>query len=286
MSDEQVTEAAGSEKGNKHPRRAPGVGFPSLPLGETVALIRKIASYGNAHSDAAVASFLGHSTANSGPFRSKLAAMRDYGLLSGKGSELTVTPLALEILHPGLDADPQASLQAAFMKCKLFATVYDALPKGLELDIEGLANTAMHNHGVASQSKEAFAASFVKSGLLAGLVEEMDTERIRIPPEGVAVSAEIEPEDAKAPYEVPVDRPQRQMPTRAILAEPTSAVVAHSWPIEGGVIRFTVESSLTLPATAYSVIGTVIEAGDKLAKMLTSSKAELGVATGDSTSSE
>jgi hypothetical protein len=263
----QATDESG--KPGKNPRRAPGVGFPSMPLGEAVTLIKKIASYGNTHTDAAIASFLGHSTANSGPFRTKVAALRDYGLLAGRGSDLSVTELALEIVHPGLDANPAASLRAAFMKCKLFATVLDALPKDVDLETAGLANTAMHNHGVASQSKDAFAASFVKSGVLAGLVEEVDAAHVRILAGGANAPA-TDPEQqsvAEDAEDQGADRQQRTL-SRPLAVDSTKAVVSHAWPINGGFVRFTIESSKTLPASAYGVIGTVIEAGDKLAAML------------------
>lgn len=290
MSDASTATEAGSgeDKASKHPRRAPGIGFPALPLGEAVTLIKKVASYGNSHTDAAVASFLGHSTSNSGPFRSKVAAMRDYGLIAGRGGELTVTPLALEIVHPGLDANPLASLRAAFMTCKPFTALYDALPKGVDLEVASLANTAMHNHGVSSQSKDAFAVSFVKGGILAGLMEEVDGGHVRIsaeePSSGSGATDEIGHDETPPPHEEVVDRSRRVVNARVLAPESTNAVVSHSWPIDGGVVRFTIESSKTLPANAYGVIGSVIEAGDKLAVMLAATVTELH--SGESTDPE
>ncbi|WP_336626517.1 MULTISPECIES: hypothetical protein [unclassified Microbacterium] len=273
MTDTQAEASIGEAEKVKQTRRAAGVGFPSMPLGDAVALVKKIASYGTVHTDAAVASFLGHSTANSGPFRSKLAALKDYGLLSGRSTELAVTPLALEIVHPGLEADPHESLKAAFLKCKVFAAVLDALPKDHDLEVAGLANTAMHNHGVAPQSKEVFAASFVKSGVLAGLIEEVDAGRIRIPSaSGGSSAAPTQLDEQKNGDTASVVQPNPAPSggvSRSMLAEPTNAVVSHSWPISGGAIRFTIESSVTLPASAYAVIGSVIAAGDKLAELLT-----------------
>jgi len=248
-----------------------------------VTMIKKIAIYGNTHTDAAVASFLGHSTSNSGPYRSKIAALKDFGFLSGRGDELTVTPLALEITHPGLDADVNASLRAAFLKCSLFLTVYTTLPKDTPLDIAALANSAMHNHGVASQSKDTFASVFVKSGITAGLLEEVDAEHVRL----LDDTTDEAPKDLRepeftSPNPAPSVTPARPSAT-AVPAAPlmTNAVVNHVWPIAGGVIRFVIESSTPLPANAYGVIGAVIGEGDKLAEML--GNAEVSVALeGDS----
>lgn len=252
--------------GGKSAKRARGASFPTMPLGEAVTLVKKIASYGTTHTNAAVASFLGHQTANSGPYRTKVAALKDYGLLTGRGDELTVTPLALELAHPGLDTNPQDSLAVAFRFCKLFSTVYDALPKGRELDVEALTNSALHNHGVSTQAKDAFAKSFVKSGETAGLLESLGDGKIRLsegPVVGVASDA-----DADGPNEVPLAKPSSGREAPAANRMSASAVVNHSWPINGGAIHFIVESSRPLPATAYGVIGSVIEAGDKLAAML------------------
>lgn len=258
---------ADADKTPKQPRRTNGVGFPSMPLGEAVTMIKKVASYGTVHTDAAVASFLGHSTANSGPFRAKVAALRDYGFLSGRSGELSVTPLAMEIVHPGLDADAEASLRAAFLHCKVFSSVYEALPKGHELDVPSLANTAMHNHGVSARSKDAFAQSFVKGAQLAGLMEELDAEHVRIPDDEDPAEPEQGGQAAAASEAGSNAGPPAARPAAAASTS-ANAVVSHSWPIEGGAIRFTIESSNTLPASAYGVIGSVIEAGDRLAEML------------------
>jgi hypothetical protein len=151
--------------------------------------------------------------------------------------------------------------------------VFDALPKDHELELSGLANTAMHNHGIASQSKDSFALSFVESGALAGLIERVGTTHVRIPSNGPP--APIPVDDDIADDEAAQDRPATTPPpVRSGLSAPpatapANAVVNHSWPIEGGVIRFTIETSITLPATAYGVVGTVITAGDKLAELLT-----------------
>lgn len=284
--EETSTEATpDSAKPAKLPKRARGASFPAMTLIDAVAMIKKIASYGSTHTNAAVASFLGHSTPNSGPYRSKIAALKDYGFLSGRGDDLAVTPLALEITHPGLDADVQASLRAAFMQCSLFQTVYSALPKGTDLQVAALANSAMHNHGVAPQAKDTFASVFVKSGVSAGLIVEVDTEHVRLSDGDAPTDVDVRSEDD--------DEPDLIAPAKGAIATPAptseatpapsagaNTLVSHSWPIAGGSIRFTIESSKPLPAGAYSVIGTVIGEGDKLADMLGKPEVEVPVASG------
>lgn len=285
MAEEETTTEAtqDSTKPAKMPKRARGASFPAMPLIDAVAMIKKIASYGSTHTNAAVASFLGHSTPNSGPYRSKIAALKDYGFLSGRGDDLSVTPLALEITHPGLDADVQASMRGAFMKCSLFQTVYSALPKDTDLQVAALANSAMHNHGVAPQAKDTFASVFVKSGVSAGLIVEVDAEHVRLVDGEGQTDADVFSEGD--------DEPELIAPAGAANATPAAApeaaqvrsantLVSHSWPIDGGSINFTIESSKPLPAGAYSVIGTVIGEGDKLAEMLGKPEVEVAVASG------
>lgn len=289
VTDEDLTggDALANNKTTKAPKRARGASFPAMPLADAVTMIKKIASYGNSHTNAAVASFLGHSTSNSGPYRSKIAALKDYGLLTGKGDDLAVTPLALEIAHPGLDADVDASLRAAFLKCSLFQTVYSALPKGSSLQVEALANSAMHNHGVAAQAKDTFATVFVKSGVTAGLIEQIDAEHVRLldgesasMAEGDLGSEQGNGDGMGAPQTAStVSASATSFAAPQIAA--ANALVSHAWPIAGGTIRFTIESSTPLPAGAYSVIGTVIEAGDKLAAMLGEPEVHV-VVSGDS----
>jgi len=262
---EKKSDAAEGGGAAKVKRRSRGASFPSMTLAEAVALIKKIASSGTTHTNAAVASILGHQTANSGPYRTKAAGLKDFGLLSGRGDELTVTRLGLEIVHPGIGVDTDASLKRAFRSCKLFATVFDSLPKGDELEVDALASTALYNHGVAAQAKDAFARSFVKSGELAGVLITLDSGKIRLSEEAHNLAAD----DGAPGFETApaAQAPRREGGTRQY-AFPTTAVVNHGWPISGGTIRFVVESTRPLPATAYGLIQSVIEAGDKLAQML------------------
>jgi len=59
---------------------------------------------------------MGHATINSGAFRGKLAALRDYGLVSGRGESLEITPIGRKIAIPETEAERQAALREAFTK--------------------------------------------------------------------------------------------------------------------------------------------------------------------------
>lgn len=274
MTDSTPTTPPANAADAAQPRRPRGTGFPSLTITEAVALIRQIAGFGAVHNNASLASALGHTTANSGPYRSKIAALKDYGLLTGRNDELTVTQLAQEIANPGFDADPQADLRKAFEQCQLFMTVLGELGKNQNLAVSSLANHAMNRHGVSNQSKDSFAEIFVKSGEVVGLIEVVDAEHFKIvEPSQRTVEQPAGDVDGAVPgvdtaTSANVGGPGQPPAARQQFSAPSNAVVNHSWPIEGGVIRFTIETSMTLPATAYAVVGTVINEGDKLAALL------------------
>ncbi|HEX6392167.1 MAG TPA: hypothetical protein VFZ97_01920, partial [Acidimicrobiales bacterium] len=88
-------EMAGAVKAQGAPetqkrRRKPSTGFPMIGLSEVTTVLTKAAQHGWNHTVAEIAGYLGHSTTNSGAFRVKLAALRDYGVLSGRGDELEI----------------------------------------------------------------------------------------------------------------------------------------------------------------------------------------------------
>ena len=274
--------------GTSAPRRPRGAGFPGLTLSDAVALVKQIAGFGASHNNASLSSALGHTTPNSGPYRSKIAALKDYGLLSGRNDELMVTPLGQELANPGFASNTAADLRTAFEQCQLFTKVLGELSKGQDIAIAGLANHAMNRHGVSAQSKDAFANVFVKSGVTAGVVELVGTDQFRIvdPSESrndvLDDNSDPGAEAAEGVVRAPgtVTSPGGSAPRHN---EYVNAVVNHSWQIDGGVIRFVVETSRTLPASAYGVVGSVIEAGDKLADMLA---APLNPSAGDLADSE
>ena len=75
-------------------RRKRATGFPVVSLAEAAAILKEAGKYGFDHSTAAFASYMGHSTTNSGAFRQRLAAFRDWKLIAGRGDRLAMTDIA------------------------------------------------------------------------------------------------------------------------------------------------------------------------------------------------
>ncbi|HEX9515355.1 MAG TPA: hypothetical protein VF940_04175 [Streptosporangiaceae bacterium] len=63
-------------------------------------MLVRASQHGWQHTVAEVAGYMGHATINSGAFRGKLAALRDYGLVSGRGESLEITPIGRKIAIP------------------------------------------------------------------------------------------------------------------------------------------------------------------------------------------
>ncbi|MFH0961409.1 MAG: hypothetical protein V1820_01875 [archaeon] len=71
-----------------------------------------------------MSSALGHGTHKSGGFLMKIADLRRFGLLSGRG-KMTLSDLAKRILYPTNPEEERAALTEAFMSVQLFKEIYN-----------------------------------------------------------------------------------------------------------------------------------------------------------------
>src|SRR4051794_34763352 len=99
-----------------------GVGFPAMPLQEAVDAVVLAGQHGPDHTNDAFATYLGHQTANSGAFRSKLASLRDWGLISrGTRDRVRLSSLAQDLVLAAPDHyRARHFLLTAFESCRLF----------------------------------------------------------------------------------------------------------------------------------------------------------------------
>jgi len=270
MDESAVTEAA------KPQRKGAGAGFPSMALSDAAEAIRRAGSYGYEHQVEALAQYMGHSTSNSGPFRKKLASLRDFGLVTGRGDSLSLSPLARAIAHPE-DADAAlAALQEAFFESDVFAKVHAALAKGIDLSVDGIGNAAVRNFNVSAASKDAFIGSFVASALEAGVAERVDDQHVRILPRGSASAAHGDSDDDRR-------RMDQLPPPRTPQTPPGSFPTAlrQEWSIGDGQLIIEVRSARPMPPAAYAQIAKVVEAAEGLAALLVSEQ-EQGITGGPS----
>ncbi|HSQ58980.1 MAG TPA: hypothetical protein VLT84_00880 [Acidobacteriota bacterium] len=108
-------------------KRSPN--YPSIPLDEAVDAVEKLwkKEHGTAVPPDVAAQAIGFSSL-SGPSRSKLAALKQYGLLEGRG-DIAVSDLAKSILVPKNPTERQAAIRRAALEPELFRDVHESYAK-------------------------------------------------------------------------------------------------------------------------------------------------------------
>jgi len=245
--------------------RARSTSFPLVPLGEAVATVREVAKYGQEHSRNAFAQYLGHSTAYSGPFKSKLAAFRDWNFVVTSPDRVSLTPLAQRLAFP---PDPNRvgdDLVEAFRACSPFVELYEACAKGQPLDKATIANNAVHRLRVSPAAKDRFATVFIESVSYAGLGEQLSDGGVRLLGERPPDAPQRETSGPlKEPAPVPL------VPSRMPSAPGT--VMALPWAVRGGRVTLSVELDRPLPAPAFKHLTEISSAVEALVRTLDSER--------------
>lgn len=252
------------------PRRR-SAGFPVVPLRDAIELIVTAGVRGGAeHSQNAFATYLGHSTANSGPYRKKLAALRDWGLITRGGDRVVYTPLAREFIRAAPDHMRALDLlRQAFMNCSAFAALYSDSASGVPLDPSRLRTAAMFDLGVSGDSAAKFVDSFVDSVGAAGLGEPLENGGVVLQQQASESAGSVS--EAEGPRAVEALEPSASLLLQAV---PVAQTVSHStardavnqvWPWDGGEISFVIRSSGALPASAFGLVGEIVTKAKALA---------------------
>ncbi|MDE0134816.1 MAG: hypothetical protein OXM54_08260 [Acidimicrobiaceae bacterium] len=252
----------------KRPRRKRGTGFPVVSLSEAARILKEAGKYGFEHPTPAFASYMGHSTTNSGSFRQRLSAFRDWELITGRGDTLTMTEVARLIAMPTDAVAERRAMQQAFSHCDVFARLYDQTAKGQPLNRDRLGGRAVHELGVTPANASKFIESFVESALAAELAELNDDGDVVLwGPENGAAGEAAANETPDPPPPSPADSPTRGQVAERSAAAPT---VRQLWPIDGGEIVFELSSDRALPAAVFAAIGDVVAQLETLASALSS----------------
>jgi hypothetical protein len=260
LEDDEVTETEAAST----QRRKKSTGFPVVSLAEAAEILKEAGKYGFEHSTSAFASYMGHSTTNSGAFRQRLAAFRDWKLIAGRGDSLAMTDIARMIALPTDDIAELRALQAAFMNSSVFFRLYEDSAKGQPLAMDRLGGRAVHDFGISPGSKDKFAQSFSESAVAAGLAKRTDDGLVLLPfGEGDDEVEEGQPDpSAQASASGPTT------PSRPQAHHSTPPVVHQTWVIDGGSIVFEIRTDKPLPATAFATVGEVVASLEHLAETL------------------
>ena len=277
-----MTEATTPSAPATEPKRR-SVGFPQLPLRESVDAIVMIGQHGPNHTHDAAAAYLGHSTANSGAFRSKLAALRDWGLLvRGDKDRVQLSELAQQlVLEAPKHEQARELLLAAFESCRVFGTLYNDSAKATPLEVQRVRTTVVMRHGVASEQADKFVDSFIESAVYAGLAKFDGAKVTLVPRDDVfKVAGHAADEDAMyttMPEEDAVRATSEasravlglRAPAVAVPVEPVVPVaLRQAWPIDGGEIEFIIRTRKALPPTLYSLMAKMAEVAAEMEALL------------------
>jgi hypothetical protein len=245
-------------------RRKAATGFPVLDLGEAASVLARASQHGWEHTVAEIAGYMGHATTNSGAFRAKLAALRDYGLVSGRGESLEITQVGRRIAIPETGEERLTALQEAFANT-VFGPLYQESVKGSPISIDSIGRRAVNRLGVAPASQGQFREVFVRSAAAAGLAETAGDGKITLVTKpqarpsdaGNLGSADRPPGDDPAAPGHPADRPALK------------PVLDQHWPFPDGEVRLTVTIARPLSAADFASIGSVVAQIEKLVAGLT-----------------
>lgn len=257
-----LSDREGATNGSaKTSRRKTSTGFPVVTLPEAAEIMQEAGKLGFEHSVEAFAGYMGHTTTNSGAFRQRLAALRSWGLITGRGDTVAITEVGQRLAVTGSEDDERRALREAFQNCEIFARLYGLLAKNQPLPIGNLAAKAVHDLGVAPRAKDKFVDSFAASAVSAGLAETVEDGTVLLladdPGEG---AAEQPSPDLRSPTRV--ETPTREHPREAPI------IVKQRWPIEKGEIVLEIRSSERLPGAVFGSVGRVVEMLEELAEAL------------------
>lgn len=110
--------------------------YPDIKISEAVEIIQKIDEKNIERLDV-LAGQIGHkgpTAYRGGAFRMKITALFRYGLLTGKPSELQLSDLAKNIVHPRDEAAKVQSIRKAVLLVPLLAKVHDKLQGKIPAD--------------------------------------------------------------------------------------------------------------------------------------------------------
>ncbi|MCB9440554.1 MAG: hypothetical protein H6523_09935 [Mycolicibacterium sp.] len=264
-----------------------GVAFPQLSLEAAVEAIVAMGQHGADHSQDAAAAYLGHQTTNSGAYRVKLAALRDWGLIKrGDKERVMLTELAKDLVMAAPDhAHARALLLAAFDSCRVFEQLYEDSAKEIPQTTERFRTTVVMRHNVATDQADKFIDIFVDSAGYAGLAKRDGNQITLLPrdrpttvledhqatpgfPNIFEANGQLVAPKSPAP---PLDRVVRVAEAPAAPAQPEIPVaLRQSWPIDGGEIEFVIRTPKALPPAIYAEMAKMAEIAATMQELLKS----------------
>ena len=120
------------------------------------------------------------SSAKSGAFATRVAALRSYGLISSTKDTIVATELAEQLVRPVDQAEQKAALVRAFLNVDTFRKIYEETTHEVELPKSNIHSIAVTRYGIARDPRTiaSFVGTFVHSGISAGLITAVGSDKI------------------------------------------------------------------------------------------------------------
>lgn len=202
--------------------------YPSMDLPWAEDIIKKAHNQG-VMNRTTLAQLVGHQDDTSGPARSKLAALKHFGLVDYQAGKVIITELGKKIAAPMAGEDVSETLRQSFLNVATFKQTYDLCAKDVTLSKETVANTVIRQVRVSAKAAPDFVDIFASSGVKAGLVEIPDERSIKI---------------IKEP--LPLRKPAEREPDQGIKPPPPTSSL--------GLQSLTINLQISLPETTNSTV--------------------------------
>ena len=150
---------------NKNPR------FPGINLDYAIKVINEARKFGRNVSSSHIA---GKLSPKSGAFLRKKASLGYFGLITGRGDNLTITDLAEKIIYPKNEIEKATSIKEAFLMPEIFSNLYKTLEKNNVISLQTLGNVVLRQYKMTENGKNQFLSIFVNSGIFSGLIQYSD----------------------------------------------------------------------------------------------------------------
>ncbi|MGW5267761.1 hypothetical protein ACWEQ4_03855 [Rhodococcus sp. NPDC003994] len=270
------------------------MGFPQLSLEAAVDAILAMGQHGADHTQDAAAAYMGHSTANSGAFRTKCAALRDFGLIvRGDKDRVILSDLAKQLVlesHDPLKERPL--LLQAFQSCRVFDQLYQDSAKNIPQDLQRFRTVVVMRHNVGTDQADKFVDCFVDSAGYAGLAKLEGNQVTLLPPDTTFWEEERQEADklldkmkpaiqATIPTSEQALRGAAREEAAAALSPAIAVAVRQAWPIDGGEIEFVIRTAKALPPDIYALMADMAQIAAKMEALLKPAAAEASVIVPD-----
>lgn len=179
--------------------------FPKYDLGSAIEAARTVrarSADGRSVSPDELAVFLGYKSTANGAYMNRVAALKLYGLLEGRGNELRLTDRALMILEPDLPVNAERARLEAFFDVPLFGAFFERYGgANRELPDDAGMRHALHNFfGIDEGQAPMALARLLESADEAGLFRVAGNRSKMIRPTlGSAAPVDTPPADPPPP---------------------------------------------------------------------------------------